>query len=54
MNDLEERERLLDVLREQIRDDEEKLRQLNESMEEIRRDIHDFKRTIEYLRGFTS
>lgn len=47
----EERERLLESLREQIYRDEQKLRELDKSMEEVRRDIHALKQTIEYLRN---
>ena len=47
-----ERERLLDDIREQIRRDEQKIHELDESISEIRHDINVLKQTIEYLRGF--
>lgn len=59
MNDLnefkarnEDRERLLENLREQIKQDESRLQELDKSIDEIRRDINVLKQTIEYLRGF--
>ena len=59
MNDLnefrarnEDRERLLENLREQIKQDESRLQELDKSIDEIRHDINVLKQTIEYLRGF--
>lgn len=59
MNDLnefrarnEDRERLLENLREQIKQDESRLQELDKSISEIRHDINVLKQTIEYLRGF--
>ena len=58
MNDLnefkarnEERERLLENLREQIKQDEVRLQELDKSIDEIRRDINVLKQTIANLRG---
>ena len=48
----QDRERLLENLREQIRQDEAHLQELDKSISEIRRDINVLKQTIEYLRGF--
>lgn len=46
----EEREALLNVIREQISKDEQRIRDLDASINEIRRDIGVLKRMIEYLR----
>lgn len=58
MNDLnefkarnEERERLLENLREQIKQDEVRLQELDKSISDIRRDINVLKQTIANLRG---
>lgn len=48
----QDRERLLENLREQIKQDEARLQELDKSISEIRRDINVLKQTIEYLRGF--
>lgn len=48
----QDRERLLENLREQIKQDESRLQELDKSIDEIRRDINVLKQTIEYLRGF--
>lgn len=47
----EEREALLNVIREQISNDEQRIRELDASIKEIRRDIGVLKKMIEYLRG---
>ena len=49
-NEQQLRERLLDELREQIRRDEDKLRELDETIAEVRRDVNAVKRLIESLR----
>lgn len=48
----QDRERLLENLREQIKQDESRLQELDKSIDEIRRDINVLKQTIEYMRGF--
>ena len=48
----QDRERLLENLRKQIRQDEARLQELDKSIDEIRHDINVLKQTIEYLRGF--
>lgn len=49
-NEQQLREQLLDELREQIRRDEDKLRELDETIAEVRRDVNTVKRLIESLR----
>ena len=49
-NEQQLREQLLDELREQIRRDEDKLRELDETIAEVRRDVNAVKRLIESLR----
>lgn len=48
----QDRERLLENLREQIKQDEARLQELDKSISEIRRDINVLKQTIANLRGF--
>lgn len=47
----QDRERLLENLREQIKQDEARLQELDKSISEIRRDINVLKQTIANLRG---
>lgn len=49
----QDRGRLLENLREQIKQDESRLQELDKSIDDIRRDINVLKQTIEYLRGLT-
>lgn len=49
-NEQQMRERLIDELHEQIRRDENKLRELDESIAVVRRDVDTVKRMIESLR----
>ena len=49
-NEQQLRERLLDELREQIRRDEDKLHELDATIELVRRDVDAVKRMIESLR----
>lgn len=47
----QDRERLLENLREQIKQDEARLQELDKSISDIRRDINVLKQTIANLRG---